>query len=185
MTSDLSQPKGQIWLGRHGGGCRYAVWAELVERATGRSIMMVDVHTVSGFTKAANDYRRTEINTMLAAIQTANSEGRPVVYAGDFNSHKQTRPSDSPRPVMNRQKFYDAYDQARRVSGQHINSYNGFKSTPVIGTKWGDHIDKVWIDPWKVRVDGWYNHALIGANGKMVQPIPSDHSPVIVDLRIG
>lgn len=185
LSSDVSRPTGQVFLGRHGGGCRYAVWTELVERTTGRSFMMVDVHTVTGSTKASTDYRRIETNTLLATINAANTEGRPVIYAGDFNSHKQTSTSDSPRPVMNRQKLYDAYDLARNVSRQHMNSYNGFKSTPVIGTKWGDHIDKVWVDPWKVRVDAWYNHALLTASGKLAQPIPSDHNPVILDLRIG
>ncbi|MET1036938.1 MAG: hypothetical protein ABW075_01610, partial [Aeromicrobium sp.] len=57
--------------------------------------------------------------------------------------------------------------------------------SPRIGYKWGDHLDKVWVDPWTTRIDAWYNTALIGADGLMVKPIPSDHSPVVVDLRIG
>nr|MCW2727707.1 hypothetical protein [Aeromicrobium sp.] len=185
VTSELGLPTGVIFLGRHASGCRYAVWAELVERATGRSFLMVDVHTVSGNTKATTDYRRAEVNQMISTIKATNTKRLPVIYAGDFNSHKQTQTSDSVRPPMHSSKFYDAFDLARKVSGQHLNSYNDFKTTPRIGTKWGNHIDKVWVDPWKVRVDGWYNHALLDANGKMVKPIPSDHSPIIVDVRIG
>lgn len=185
VSSDVSRPTGQIFLGHHGGGCRYGVWAELVERSTGRSFLMVDVHTVSGFTKTTTDYRRTEINQMIATIKAVNTKRLPVIYAGDFNSHKQTKTSDSVRPPMNRTKFYDSYDLARKVSNQHMNSFNGFKSKPTIGQKWGDHIDKVWVDPWKTRVDSWANLALLDANGRMVQPIPSDHSPVVVNLRLG
>jgi len=185
MSSDVSRPTGQIFLGRHGGGCRYAVWAELVERATGRSTLMVDVHTVSGTSKTTTNGRRDEINTLISTIQQVNVKRLPVIYAGDFNSHKQSAIGDVVRPPFKAKKFYDAFDLARRVSGQHINSFNGFKSSPTIGTLWGTHLDKVWVDPWKVRVDGWYNHAQIGADGKLVEPIPSDHNPIVIDVRIG
>lgn len=185
LTTDPALPTGVISLGRHGGGCRYGVWAELVDRSTGRSFLAVNVHTVSGKTKATTDYRRTETYTMLSTVKRVNGKGLPVIYAGDFNSHKQSKPSDSVRPAMQSAKFYDAFDLARNVSGQHLNSYNGFNTTPNIGTKWGDHIDKVWVDPWKVRVDGWYNYGQLDAAGKMVQPIPSDHSPIVVDVRVG
>jgi endonuclease/exonuclease/phosphatase family metal-dependent hydrolase len=185
LTSETDRPTGVIFLGRHSGGCRYAVWAKLVERSSGRSFVAVDVHTVTGQTKGSTDNRRSEVTTMLGAMALVNPARVPVVYAGDFNSHKQTKTSDSPRPVMNASRLYDAYDFARRVSGQHMNSYNGFKRTPVISYKWGDHIDKVWVNPYQARVDGWYNHALLDAAGKMVEPIPSDHSPIVVDLRLG
>jgi endonuclease/exonuclease/phosphatase family metal-dependent hydrolase len=185
VSSDPAGTTGEIFLGRHGGGCRYAVWAELVERSTGRSVLMVSLHTVSGKTKATTDYRRAEINQMLASIKQVNSKRLQVIYAGDVNSHRESRPSDSVRPPMQASKHYDAFDMARKVAGQHQSSYNGFKTKPVISVKWGNHIDKVWVDPWKVRVDGWRNFALLNAKGNMVEPIPSDHSPVVVDLRIG
>lgn len=185
LTSEIGLPTGVVFLGRHGGGCRYAVWAELVERSTGRSFMMVDVHTVSGKTQATTDYRRAEINQMIATIKATNTKRLPVIYAGDFNSHKESKPSDSVRPPLQASKHYDAFDLARTVVGQHRSSYNGFKTTPVTSVKWGNHIDKVWVDPWQVRVDGWYNFALLDANGKMTRPIGSDHSPVVVDVRIG
>lgn len=185
VSSDPAGATGEIFLGRHGGGCRYAVWAELVERATGRSVLMVSLHTVSGKTKTTADYRRDEINQLLASIKQVNTKGLQVVYAGDFNSHRETKPSDSVRPPMQATKHYDAYDLARSVTAQHQSSYHGFKSKPVMSVKWGNHIDKVWVDPWKVRVDSWRNYALLTPDGSMAQPIPSDHSPVLVDLRIG
>lgn len=186
VSSDPAGTTGEIFLGRHGGGCRYAVWAELVERATGRGVLMVSVHTVSGKTKATADYRRAEINHLLASIKQTNTKGLQVVYAGDVNSHRDTKPTDSVRYPMKVAKHYDAFDLARNVTGQHQSSYNGFKSNPVMSVRWGNHIDKVWVDPWKVRVDSWRNFALLNpATGKMVQPIPSDHSPIVVDLRIG
>ena len=184
VTSEIGLPTGVIFLGRHAAGCRYAVWAELTERSTGRSFLMVDVHLVSGKTQATADYRRSEIYQMLSTVQQTNTKGLPVIYAGDFNSHRETKPSDSTRTPMQASKLYDAYDMARKLTGQHTSSYNSFRTTPVTSLKWGNHIDKVWVDPWKVRVDSWSNFALLDANGKLAQPIGSDHSPVLVDLRL-
>lgn len=183
-TYAWGQPTGYILLGRHSAGCRYAVWAELVDKATGKSFLMVDVHTVSGESKDVVEHRRQEINTLLDNVKLANPKRLPVIYAGDWNSHKNSS-EDIVRPLMKAKKLYDAYDLARSLTNQHVNSYNSFKVAPRIGYKWGDHIDKVWVDPWTTRIDAWYNIALIGADGLMVKPIPSDHSPVVVDLRIG
>jgi endonuclease/exonuclease/phosphatase family metal-dependent hydrolase len=185
VTSEIGLPTGVVFLGRHAAGCRYAVWAELVERATGRSFMMVDVHLVSGKTKATADYRRAETYQMLSTIKQTNTKNLPVVYAGDFNSHRETKPSDSVPYPMKTTKYYDAYDMARKLTNQHMSSYNSFRTTPVISAKWGNHLDKVWVDPWKMRVDSWSNFALLTPRGKLAEPIGSDHSPVLVDLRIG
>lgn len=183
-TYGWGRPTGYIFLGRHSKGCRYAVWAELVEKGTGKSFFMVDVHTVSGETAEATESRRVEMETLIQNVKLANTKRLPVIYAGDFNSHKNSY-KDVVKSVMNSKKFYDSYDLARTLTNQHLNSYNDFKVSPRIGYQWGNHIDKVWIDPWQGRVDSWRNAAMLDAAGRMVQPIPSDHSPVVVDLRVG
>ena len=183
-TYQWGQPVGYIFLGRHSKGCRYAVWTELVDKATGKSFLLVNVHTVSGETKQANESRRQEMNTLLDNVKLTNTKKLPVIYTGDFNSHKNSS-EDVVRPIMKAKKLYDSFDLARTLTNQHVNSYNSFRVSPRIGYKWGDHLDKVWVDPWTSRVDAWYNAALIGADGLMVKPIPSDHSPVVVDLRVG
>jgi hypothetical protein len=183
-TYQWGQPTGYIFLGRHSKGCRYAVWTELVDKATGKSVLLVNVHTVSGDTKEATESRRQEMNTLLDNVKLTNTKKLPVIYTGDFNSHKNSS-NDVVRPIMKAKKLYDGFDLARTLTNQHVNSYNSFRVSPRIGYKWGDHLDKVWVDPWTSRVDAWYNGALIGADGLMVKPIPSDHSPVVVDLRVG
>lgn len=185
LSSELGLPTGIVYLGRHSAGCRYAVYAELVERSTGRSFLAVDVHTVSGFTSATASNRRTEMATLLSTIKQTNVKGLPVVYAGDFNSHRTSRPSDVVTPYFKANKLYDAYTLARRVSNQHLSSYSNFQATPPISTLWGNHIDRVFVSPWGVRVDGWYNFSRLDARGNVIGPIASDHSPVVVDLRLG
>ncbi|MET1038545.1 MAG: fibronectin type III domain-containing protein [Aeromicrobium sp.] len=183
-TYAWGQPQGYIFLGRHSKGCRYATWTELVDKATGKGVFVVNVHTVSGDTAAATASRAQEIHALLDNVKRANTKRLPVIYAGDFNSHKNSS-NDVVRPIMKSKKLYDSFDLARTLTNQHVNSFNSFRVSPRIGYKWGDHLDKVWVDPWTTRIDAWYNTALIGADGLMVKPIPSDHSPVVVDLRIG
>ncbi|WP_456695773.1 endonuclease/exonuclease/phosphatase family protein [Aeromicrobium sp. P5_D10] len=173
---------GEVSLGYHGGGCRYAVWAKLTDTVSGARTMFVDVHTVSGDNSTDAMYRKYEIRELLAQIQTQNPEGLPVIYAGDFNSHKN-RSNDYPAREFQKFGYYDAYDLAMSLRQQHNNSYNDYRTTPKISYKWGDHVDKVWIRPDLGRVVKWNNGALI-KNGKMVTPIPSDHSPIIADVRI-
>lgn len=173
---------GEISLGYHGGGCRYAVWARLTDIASQRQTVFVNVHTVSGDNTPDARLRRDEIIEATKQVAAINVEGLPVVYAGDFNSHKN-RSNDYLRTVFNAQGYYDAYDLAWTLKRQHNNSYNDFKVTPKISYKWGDHVDKVWMRPDQGRVLSWTNGALI-KNDRMVTPIPSDHSPIIADVRI-
>jgi endonuclease/exonuclease/phosphatase family metal-dependent hydrolase len=174
--------KGYVLLGYHGGGCRYAVWAVLVDKQTGDRTVFVDVHTVSGDTETAANQRTAEVTTLTRHLAEINPGKLPVVYAGDFNSNK-SRSNDGLSTVFHKQGYYDAYDLASKLRLQHNNSYNGFDVVPRISYKWGDHVDHVWIRPDEGRILSWANGAYI-SGGRMVTPIPSDHSPVITDVRL-
>lgn len=173
---------GEILLGHHDGGCRYAVWSKLDDRTSSARTLFVNVHTVSGDNSTRARERQAEIQTLSATIAAVNPEGLRVVYAGDFNTHKN-RSNDYVAREFNSRGYFDAYDLAAELRLQHNNSYNDFKTTPKISYKWGDHVDKVWIRPDQGRVLRWSNGALI-KNAKMVAPIPSDHSPLIIDMKM-
>lgn len=174
--------KGEVLLGHHGGGCRYAVWGILNDVPSGDRALFVNVHTVYGDNTTRATYRKAEIQELTKQIAAVNPDLLPVIYAGDVNSHKN-RSNDYVRSVFNAAGYYDAFDLAQVLYRQHNNSYTGFQSTPKISYKWGDHIDKVWLRPDQGRVMKWQNGSLI-VGGKMAKPIPSDHSPIIVDVRI-
>lgn len=176
------ESKGEVLLGWHGGGCRYAVWAILNDAKTGARTVFVDLHTVSGDNTSRALDRKAEIYELVKQIGVINPEALPVIYAGDVNSHKN-RSNDYVRTAFNGAGYFDAYDLALVLYRQHNNSFNDFKTTPKISYKWGDHVDKVWLRADQGRVLKWQNGALI-ANDKMVKPIPSDHSPIIVDVKI-
>jgi endonuclease/exonuclease/phosphatase family metal-dependent hydrolase len=172
---------GEISLGRHDGGCRWAVWAILTDRHTGERSMFVNVHLVSGSSKTRALDRRAEMRELMAHVDEANVDNLRTVFGGDFNSHRN-RSRDYPRHIFNEAGYYDAYESATVLKRQHHSSYNNFKTTPVISYKWGDHIDKLWARPDEARILAWYNaEALKG--GKLRTPIGSDHSPIVIDLR--
>jgi endonuclease/exonuclease/phosphatase family metal-dependent hydrolase len=162
---------------------KYAVWGEALDRtAAGKRVIFVSVHTTPGKTTEAADRRESEITKLVKAMSTINVERLPVVYGGDFNSHKN-RDDDHVATVFHQAGFYDAYDLAQSLTRQHYNSYNDYKVKPVTSVKWGDHVDHVWSDPTRTRVLGWTNGVRL-KGGRLVTPIGSDHSPVVVDVQV-
>ena len=73
---------------------KYAVWAELIERSSNKRLIFVSAHTSSAF--ADYPLRARQIATLLAQMRLINTGGRPVVFAGDFNSHKNRGDKASP-----------------------------------------------------------------------------------------
>lgn len=165
------------------GNGKYAVWGEAVDRQhDDKHVIFVSVHTTPGKSSTAAKRRRSEVATLTKTVANLNTAGLPVVFGGDFNSHKN-RDDDYPASVLHAAGYYDAYDLAQSLTRQHYNSYNDFKTTPVTSVKWGDHVDHIWSDPTRTRVLRWTNAVLI-KGGRLVTPIGSDHSPVVVDVQV-
>ncbi len=169
---------------------KYAVWAELVERSTSQRIIFVSAHTSPAF--ADYPLRGRQVETLLAEMGQINADGLPVVYAGDFNSHKNRGTyvesdgfgsQDTVGRTFAAAGYYDAYDLATTLERPNWNSYSGFKTTPTVGLTWGDHVDHVYVQPAGTHVSQWMNASLTSGNG-YASPMPSDHSPVQVDLYI-
>ncbi len=106
----------------------------------------------------------------------------PVVYGGDFNSHKN-RSNDSVATEFHKAGLYDSFDLAMKIGYQHFNTYNGFNTNPAVGVKWGDHVDHIWVTAGKTRVISWLNGAKV-VSGKYPHPIPSDHNPLVVSVQV-
>ena len=113
-----------------------------------------------------------------------NPERLPVVYAGDFNSHKH-RSYDSPADVMHDAGYWDAFDLAEKLVRPNFNSANRMSYEPVIGDTWGDHVDHLWLDPNNTRVLKWRSVADFSPAGTYKAPLPSNHNPVFVKLTVG
>jgi endonuclease/exonuclease/phosphatase family metal-dependent hydrolase len=169
---------------------RYAVWAELVDRTTSQSVIFVNVHT--SFARADYALRGREIKNLMAAVGRLNTEGRTVVYAGDFNSNKNRGTysaaagfgsQDTVGRTFAAAGYYDAYDLARSLYHPNWNSFSGLSSKPIISRTWGDHVDHVYVRPGRTRVTRWMNAAPTRGS-RYVAPIPSDHRAVMVNLNV-
>jgi endonuclease/exonuclease/phosphatase family metal-dependent hydrolase len=187
-TSAGSPRAGYITLSKDPG--RYAVWAELIEKSTSKRIIFVSAHTAA----AADAYvlRGQEIKTLLASMNGINTGGDPVVYAGDFNSQKNRGTysesigfgaEDTVGRTFAASGYYDAYDLARTLRRPNWSSYHGLKTTPTISWTWGDHVDHVFVKPASTNIWRWMNASLYTGTS-YASPLPSDHSPVQVDLYI-
>lgn len=166
------------------GKTRYAVWAELVDLKTQKHLIVVDVHTtttVSGKAAASALSRGRETKAVLEKLAEYNTENLPVVYAGDFNSHRN-RPDDFVRSEMAKKGYADSFELAQELVGQHRNSYNDWSTTPKTSVQWGDHVDHVWAVPSQVRVLWWHQAERI-TNGRYAH-LGSDHSPLVVRMQV-
>ena len=162
---------------------KYAVWAELIDRSTNKRIIFVSAHT----SPALADYplRGRQIATLLEQVRKINTAGRTVVYAGDFNSHKNRGDysesagfgaQDSVGRTFAAAGYYDAYDLARNLKRPNWNSGSGFNTTPKVSYTWGDHVDHVYVKPGSTHVWRWMN-AAIATSSRYQSPIPVRPQP--------
>lgn len=169
-------------------------WAALRHR-TGAYVVVFDAHLVSGTTAAQVAQRTYEAERLNAFVLSTlgklaasygsltNWKNAPVIILGDFNTHK-SRVGDGTQAVLQKAGWYDAYDQARALMAQHHNSANPTMQTaPVIGVRWGDHVDKVLVRPSRTAVIRWAN-AGKRVDGTYVAPLGSDHHPVLAVVSV-
>jgi len=169
---------------------RYAVWAELVDRQTGKRMIFVSAHTSPAF--AEYPERGQEIRTLMNRVNQLNTAGLAVMYAGDFNSHKNRGTysesagfgsQDSVGRTFAAAGYYDSYDLARRLKRPNWNSFAGWSTKPTMSRVWGDHVDHIYIKPSRSYVYEWMNAALYSGS-RYSSPLASDHRPVMAQLYV-
>ena len=180
---------GSILMRRTNPG-RYAVWAELRDRNTGKRMFFVSAHTTPAF--SAYGARGREIRTLMSRINKLNTARRAVIYAGDFNSHKNRGTysesarfgsQDSVGRTFAAAGYYDSYDLARSLKRNTWNSYGAWRTKPKRSITWGDHVDHVFVKPSRSNVHQWMNAALYRGS-RYSSPLPSDHRPVMAQLNV-
>jgi endonuclease/exonuclease/phosphatase family metal-dependent hydrolase len=169
---------------------KYAVWAELRDRHTGKRMIFASAHTTPAF--ASYRARGREVKTLMSRINKVNTAGRAVLYAGDFNSTKNRGTysesarfgsQDSVGRTFAAAGYYDSYDLARTLKRNNWNSYGGWSRKPKRSIVWGDHVDHVFVKPSRSNVYQWMNAALYSGR-RYSSPLPSDHRPVMAQLYV-
>jgi endonuclease/exonuclease/phosphatase (EEP) superfamily protein YafD len=165
-----------------GRGHRYAVWAELVDRASRQHIVFAATHLTPGHSSKDDARRRREARNLVRGLARINPRRLPVVIGGDFNSHQGSR-RNSPGVVMRRAGLSNSYFRAHAWYRGKLNSANGYRLHPRVGATWGYHVDQVLAQPRRTQVLRWRNAAKL-VRGRYAAPLPSNHDPVLVALRI-
>lgn len=176
------------------GGLRFAgdrshgaCWVVLRHRATGARVVATSIHLRVGPGTAASEMRARQSRQVLGLLEAAygklgDPRTPPFLLSGDFNSHRSYR-LDGPRRELARSGFADAYDVSATYAAPYRSSAHGrHRTKPRITTRWGAHVDRVFV-PRGASVTGWRTVMHL-RNGRFVQPLPSDHSPVVVTVYL-
>jgi endonuclease/exonuclease/phosphatase family metal-dependent hydrolase len=158
------------------GNEKYAAYAEFASRTSGAKFMFVSTHLLVGLGHGDDLTREAETKKILSTVgRIAAKRHIPVIYAGNFNSPVA---SVGAGQAMNAAHARDALAVAPKRTNAHYNSDNEYLRTPP---KSGVDIDHIFV-PAAVKIvsAGVVVHL---RHGKFVGVIPSDHNPVVAQLR--
>lgn len=170
---------------------RYVAWAVLQHKDTGRRFFFANTHLeFRQDTPGSSAYYNLRIAQTRQAVDviTANRQGLPAYFVGDFNSHKWSRPGNGPYDVLVNGKFIDPLGNTyastlaakSAIVGKRIrtnfSSYNGFATkAPSFKYTNGTYIDYIWVSD-GIEVPEWETVVNVDANDNFIGTIPSDHN---------
>ena len=194
MRSGSLQYRNQI----RGDSLRWLVWGLFKHRTSGRRVLFATTHLAPGSRASDNAVARREWLELIREVSRRSRESKAyVVVVGDFNTSKFQVPANTMLARMRRAGYGDVLGQTfrsyetphgravRRVDG-HVNSFNDFD--PVVAHhavdrgKVGNHVDWIFASN-SLRVPRWRT-VIHAKNGRMSQPLPSDHNMVSARLTL-
>ena len=181
---------------------RYAAWAKLRDKKTGRTLAAINVHTCPYQTDASAAIRSASIDRIVALVGRLDPGlADPLVLTGDFNAH-----SDETRPVyrdhltkLAAAGLADTATTAKKDTSDvpRAGSYNGMQSSvkgkehAKVVRRTNRHMDYIWV-PKKTKVATWATVSGPGLAWRTIEGvknipvwtgiIPSDHSPVVAKI---
>jgi endonuclease/exonuclease/phosphatase family metal-dependent hydrolase len=165
---------------------KWAVWAILTDKLSGKKLFVVSNHLVAGV--AWQELRKVQTAEILDLVTAKNPDKLPVVIAGDFNSGRDYKPSNYVYDVLSAAGYREplgntnnSWTPARTASAEHranldYNTFNNFDAyAPRSKYDNGSAIDYIWHSP-KVRVAAAAVVVDVDSAGRFVGVIPSDHN---------
>lgn len=169
---------------------KYAVWAELRDKATGVNFIVVDPHLQYAKGIKYDNARKIQVEKLLADIEKINSKDLPLLIAGDMNSNsanaKQSKyPGgfDAPAQLFSAAGYVNTVKTAAKVVNGTFNTANQ-GSLPYVPKvfKSGHHIDAIWATP-DIKVSNWFQ--AVRMNGSLYElPFYSDHNPIVATIVV-
>ncbi len=173
---------------------KWAVWAILIDKLSGKKLFAVSAHLVAG--EAWQELRKVQTSEVLAIVAANNPQGLPVVIAGDFNSGRDYKPSNYVYDVLSAAGYREplgntnnSWTPGRTATAEHrvnldYNTYNNF-DTYARRSKYenGSDIDYIWHSP-KIRVAVSAVAVNVDTAGRFVGVIPSDHNMLTATMHL-
>jgi endonuclease/exonuclease/phosphatase family metal-dependent hydrolase len=164
------------------GDSRWAAYQVLQNNASGAKFLVVAPHLMVTKNGGTDQMREDEAESMVSQATAYDTTvgNVPIVYAGDFNSDpSQAHSFNGPSNYLLSQSMDDSFDVSPKHKHAKFDSANGYYTKPP---KHAERIDYIFAPP-GVAVTGW-KMLLNLKHGKFHGVIPSDHNPVVADLRI-
>lgn len=179
---------------------RYAAWAELRQRSSGKRFFVINTHLDPGDDAAGatlrHDLRRDQTRELIALIRKRNTARLPVVILGDFKTSKHAMPNNAPYDVITRAGYLDPLGNTHKSTvparsaiverriGTEYNTKNNLAATaPKSAYINGSVIDYVYVSP-RIRVSEWETVVDVDAAGRFTRKPPSDHNMVRVSVYL-
>lgn len=180
-----------------GTATRYASWATLKDKRSGKTFFAINTHLEPGSnaSSAFNDARIKQSREVLALIDQ-HSGGRPVVITGDMNSSRVATPENGQYRTFTSAGFVDPTNNPSSTwlagsdaAAEHLLDveYNAFNNRERKARRTafpvGTNVDYVYVSP-SIRVASWRTVVKVDTNGSFVGTIPSDHNAIATMLHL-
>lgn len=179
---------------------RFAAWAELRQRSSGKRFFVVNTHLDPGDDTAGStrrhDLRRDQTREMVSLIKKRNTARLPVVILGDFKNSKHAVPDNAPYDVITGAGYLDPLGNTykstvparsasveRRIGTEYNTKNNLAVTAPKSAYLNGSVIDYVYVSP-GIRVSEWQTVVNVDAAGRFTRKPPSDHNMVRVSVYL-
>lgn len=173
---------------------KYAVWAILNDKRSGKRLFVVANHLVAG--SAYQELRRTQAAEVVALVTAKNTKKLPVVIAGDFNSNRDSKPSNVVYDVLTTAGYRDplgnpdkSWTISTKATAEHRVdlSYSTFNNFDAYARRSkyanGSDIDYVWHSA-SIRVAMSQVVVDVDTRDRFVGTIPSDHNLLVTTIHL-
>ena len=173
---------------------RYAVWAILQDKQSGKKFFALTTHLEPGGRASKYNKARVEQAKQILALIAAKAKGLPVVFAGDMNSSRANTPNGPyltltggglVDPIGN---AADTYISTSPGIAEHridleYNSYNGWARTAKrasypVGTRVDYFLTR------RLRVAEQRTVVTVDADRQFIGTIPSDHNLITLTVHL-
>jgi endonuclease/exonuclease/phosphatase family metal-dependent hydrolase len=159
---------------------RYITWAEFSQNSTGKHFLFVNTHFVPRTSRASDPHRVSAARQLVALLKRVNTNGLPVIIAGDFNTGMNRQSSNRVYTTIVGGGYRDPLATAPKKLGHAEKTINANLKTVnryrrvAPRDAFQPMVDYIFVSPMEVKQ--WEVVARLDKSGRFIGTIPSDHN---------